>query len=1198
METTLKRLYVGGIGHTVTDAELVDRFGKFGKVDDVDIISRKDEQGNPIKTFAYLNINISDTDLKKCVSILNKAKWKGGVLQIEMAKESFLHRLSQERQAAKEKGEPKLQSDLRHDMMQSLQKAGVTDFQMKAAVPGTEVPNHKNWVVSKYGRVLPVVHLKGSKQSKIMKCDPSKYCHNIKILDDKALEPTPVSQLTWHLEEGDDEMSRKRRGEFPAFKSPKKKKKIKGHTYPDTPENTEKYARTPQFSARANKEDMLKSPHTREPPKMKNHLRLRERSVNSMSDEEYDSEEELKAVLEREKSAKQGEKYSEDSNIEVVTDSFKMSYKTHWAEGKEGKSNCSTQDDWDSADTDEIITVAKTAQNCNSVSKKTKSKTLGNEKMAIPLKKQNGKLGSTNTHSPKDIKKLKEAIVSESDSLSNDSGSDSSDSFTDEEYESMIKNCYRIDLSIGDLEALSKEANDSDNEDENSEHDCYSDNTDNIIASTKHVQRGSDVVIKTIADTLQSEKLSAQKKKINSKQDSKDIGAIKNKQKSEDVNRRDLESGNCRHNSDSINSCSDISEYKSMKPNYHLENPKVASAKTIMESSTTDNKTEGGKVKTTGCDHINSDSVTQTVKTLKKKKGIEPGDIVASILEDDDSSSEQPKQKKRKGMPIKPPAFKGLGSLLSPATSNELKTSMCPLSNSSRKYCAQARAVVQVSNEKNACVGEDKRAVKPVSDSKGNSVQEPSKVLKKKLLKVKPKRASSSSDESSSDEESTSSTSAAAKSNVSQSTSTVQKTSSKAKQLQDNQKRLAAMEERRKERELQKQTIQGALLQLDSHSSRKSQHIVFNSESETESEKEEKAKAKRSTHSDEKAKPVKAKLFESSGEESDDEDEERFQIKAQYEGRSGEKLMQLQSRFGTDERFKMNSMFLESSSEDEEDAEELQKSQADVEVNDLSVEKKKNLDILQSVLNINLESKPLSKKAAKAKEFKDLNALQYDPSKEGHAVLETRVEEEKKESKSERKKKRLEAEKLPEVSKETYHEVAIDLKEAFGTSKSEATATAWDQEEESARMEAERSIANTAFSFQKAEEPGGFTFSFFGTSAEESVSQEEPYKTETIKPAKVVWQEDPRFQDSSSEEEEDTTLTADIKTNTLPKISSSIKFFFFVKDDERLKVGPKMFFRSSKTEEDEEFWEQRQESLLEECRKRHKDAKRKIKSNP
>uniref|UniRef100_A0A8B9TY56 Nucleolar protein 8 n=1 Tax=Anas platyrhynchos TaxID=8839 RepID=A0A8B9TY56_ANAPL len=164
-EQASKRLYVGGLGHTVSKAELQERFGKFGRVSDVEIITRKDDQGNPTKTFAYITANISETDLKKCVSVLNKAKWKGGTLQVELAKESFLHRLAMEREEARLQKE-KTQTNNKMSLLESLKKAGVVDFHMKA-VPGTEVPDHKNWVVGKFGRVLPILRLRNQQKNKI-----------------------------------------------------------------------------------------------------------------------------------------------------------------------------------------------------------------------------------------------------------------------------------------------------------------------------------------------------------------------------------------------------------------------------------------------------------------------------------------------------------------------------------------------------------------------------------------------------------------------------------------------------------------------------------------------------------------------------------------------------------------------------------------------------------------------------------------------------------------------------------------------------------------------------------------------------------------------------------------------------------------------------------------------------------------------
>lgn len=89
----------------------------------------------------------------------------------------------------------------------------------------------QDWVVSKFGRVLPVLQLRCQKGNKarVMKYDPSKYSHNIRKLDRCADDQsTPVSQLTWELDGGDDDISRKRRGEFPSYK-PRRAKKSRPH---------------------------------------------------------------------------------------------------------------------------------------------------------------------------------------------------------------------------------------------------------------------------------------------------------------------------------------------------------------------------------------------------------------------------------------------------------------------------------------------------------------------------------------------------------------------------------------------------------------------------------------------------------------------------------------------------------------------------------------------------------------------------------------------------------------------------------------------------------------------------------------------------------------------------------------------------------------------------------------------------------
>ncbi|XP_075429902.1 nucleolar protein 8 isoform X1 [Ascaphus truei] len=948
-----------------------------------------------------------------------------------------------------------------------------------------------------------------------MKYDPSKYCHNIKKLDEGPLEAIPVSQLTWRLEGGDDEMSRKRRGEFPVENKPKVQR-LPGTENPSETGKCIKRTRCGLVSDASGERQTRCLSGLKEEVSGLSVKRSRNRMFES------DSEDELKAILEIEKKAQnRSPVLVEDSNLEVVEESFELRYNTHWGRkdakvsGKNpANHNGNAKDDreYDSADTDEIIAVAKTVQKEKGADAEHKAQTSGTEMPSLKPKKQENNLVSA------DIDGTEVDLDLESDD--DDSGADSSSSDSDEDYESMMQNCYRIDLTLEDLEKLAKAA------------------------------KGSS------------------------------------------------------------------------------------------EDDTVDEETADDQGKIVG-----SSKERTPVSTQKKKPGIAPEDIVASILEDDDSCDEQPNGKRKKVPPVTLPAFKGLGSLLGTAPSEEQEGSISAVFSRSGAPAAAKRNTSGKVGTRNAEISRQSRRKETLeSDSGGECDSKPAQQHRleapclpithreKELDSSKRQPCSSSSSDTSSDESSSdtgssdeSAGSPAAPCNAVLGTSfhgeraaRRAQPSAGTKQLKDNEKRLAAMEERRKERELQKQTIQGALLKDVSEPASKGRHIVFSSETESEEEAKtsetptgsdlaQKWRKERQAQLSLKAlvKNVTTQLFESSEETDDDgerEDGERFKIRSQYEGRSGEKLMHLQSRFGTDERFRMDSRFLDSSDEEGKGTPQPSKAptgtpQAGEEEDDLSAEKKKNLGILQSLLHISVEPRPLSKHAAKAKKFKDLNALQYDPTREDHAAFETKAEEEKKDSKSERKKKRLEAEKLPTVSAETYHEVAADFKEAFGGSKlapgSEEAGAAWDQEEEPA----EDCATQNDFCHRK-EETSGFTFSFFGASTEKSVS-EEPYKTEPIKPAKVAWQEDPRFQDSSSEgeDEEETLLGVESQTSVQSaSVKNCVRFFFFVKDDERLKAGPKLFFRSSNLEEEQEAWEHRRGLLLEECRKRHKDAKRKVKA--
>lgn len=45
-ETVTKRLFIGGLAHNVSNSEIFERFSRFGKVSDLSVKSRKDEEGD------------------------------------------------------------------------------------------------------------------------------------------------------------------------------------------------------------------------------------------------------------------------------------------------------------------------------------------------------------------------------------------------------------------------------------------------------------------------------------------------------------------------------------------------------------------------------------------------------------------------------------------------------------------------------------------------------------------------------------------------------------------------------------------------------------------------------------------------------------------------------------------------------------------------------------------------------------------------------------------------------------------------------------------------------------------------------------------------------------------------------------------------------------------------------------------------
>ncbi|XP_030632251.1 nucleolar protein 8 [Chanos chanos] len=1254
----MRRLYIGGLSHNISQKDLKDRFGKFGQVSDVEIVTRKDGDGVPVKTFGYINIDISDGDYKRCLSVLNKSKWKGGTLQIELAKESFLHRLAEERQQVCEKSQaPRV--DPKEEIVESFKKAGVENFHMKAAVPGTEVPGHKDWVVSKFGRVLPVLQLKCQGKNKIFKYDPSKHCHNIKKLEnaEDSTDFTPVSKLTWEILGGDDEISKKRRGEFPQRKvCPKKFKKDSSNVLP-----THLSDHIEDVRSSVNIENAIVSKNRTESglilnDKQSSVVRMSQKAV-CVFDSDADSDDEIRMLVATESVQNTtGLPAEEDDTLEVVGNDFTVKSNITWGQrdsgsGMGGFTLRTSKDDeeYDSADTDEILTQSKTTNgpkdpHMTEPDTKNQNSIIKSDENKVNVE---GKTADKSTSKPLPVPSDSESIDEESSSS------------VESDYEDIMTNCYRIELSLTDLEQLAKNCVAS-SDDENSDivdsdpqtgpsRVSNSSSESKMKTPCKAPQKSGnnpdDILASLLGDSSDEEndggKKGKKKERLKKGKTSslpafvgtKDLFKTRHSAESDFSLKRQDERENCQSTDDAKSQKQDSKILTHREVKDEGKDTQSCDPQLKDSSSSLLPVDRGDEEMDEECDNVlcndgeSTDDLKQLSSTVEKSENSVPktdSSQKSDTSSDDSGSSEDEVKQKARAMSRE-------GAVSEKSTQGKIINVSKADSLSCNNEVIETKENDKAATPKDS--GHTEQAHKipkcgPTADSlcSSSSATKDSVVTEESVVESNVKAASEGSDDS----------------QISENTALVRRppqrtaVSDAQKQQQDNQRRLAALEQRQKEAEQQKKLIQGALAGVDTPSSSKSKHIVFDSDDESDDKEEDSAilatqkkdlfqedpesdremETENTERQELKEKTRGNKLFDSSDEEEEDDDnddEERFQIKPQFEGKAGQKLMELQSRFGTDERFQMDSRFLDSDNECEVQDDKPSERTAEEE---LIEEKRKNLDILQSVLNIDIQPSDGSKGSAKNKMFRDISALHYDPTREEHAAFETKKEEPKKESKAARRKKREEAEKLPEVSKDIYYDVAVNLKEVFGTAKEnkEETVINWDKEEEKEdEVETTDENKDIQLSFSSSvntekQESTGFTFSFLtDDTVGESTPKTDEYKIETLRGAKISWQVDPRFQDSSSEEEEEeeeeeemeveaNNQTASTNSTVEPE-STKKKLFFFYQDDERLKEGPKMFCRSTKLEDQREEWEGKRTSLIEEYRKKHKDAKKRLKAS-
>ncbi|XP_068940529.1 nucleolar protein 8 [Petaurus breviceps papuanus] len=1179
-----RRLFVGGLGPSVTKDDLRAQLGRFGDVSSVELVSRMNELGIPEKTFAYVNITLSEDALQRCLRALDRSTWRGSQLRVQPARESFLHRLAQERLEARAEREPRAPDG-------GLRGSGGPDLHMRA-VPGTEVPGHKDWVVSKFGRVLPVLRLRSRNRRQILKYDPSKYCHNLKKFEQKITDTISISDLTWKLEGGDDAMSKKRQGQFPPFRSSSTKRVKVGsnHCSPSGAAGCPELA-PPAHPNTAQQLDVRKAnSRPSELPTSASSTRQKDqklqvgfpqtskspiiRSKNSMSDDDIDSEEELKAMIAEEKKSQRTTfpktDGTEEDSFEVVGSDFKpnltgsgMKQKSLQAPCSDNAGNISKHDrEYDSGDTDEIIAGER-----NGDQSKDKPKISPKNKTKQKEDFLKTRANCTSSHQAPETSRRKSSTGNKQESANCTKhitkkpsdispGSEAEESEEELDYESMMTGCYRLDLTLADLEKLAN----ADTESPGGDAVC----TKQTLPKKQHVGSG------------QKTKMGPQK------------GA------------------RCIYPNDILASLLE-GEEKTSEQNPPKENrlkPKFQAFRGVgglYGGETPKRPSKNGSLTT---------QLKEQEATLGSSMGKQAFDLNA--FSSDETSPPQDGEEAHGANGL--PHCTGKLPRRWPASRDQCCAVQSPSSNSEYEN-ASVSCLSLLGSKKSSSLyaktcstdlgsdgglgtpemGDPKQersdsiTLRPSTGPEPKHEPEIVKTHSKKPLKLSVKRDCASSCVRRKDPK----RSQAREGERPRAHMAAAGAIGPHQNSEDNQKRLAALEERRREWEMQKQLVHSALSSLDSRPASKPTHILFSSDSEDEMEEEEgdKKPPPGSREQQDSISKASGKLFESSEDEEQatDDDEARFQIKPQFEGKAGKKLMGLQSHFGADDRFRMDARFLESESEEEK---EEPKEAEMAEEEELIAEKKKNMEVLKRILPVSHQAPKPSKEEAAAKRFR--NVVRYDPTRLDHATFERKVDPEEKESKAKRRKKREEAEKLPQVSKDLYYNIATDLKERFRTTEPAPGAGAagpWDEMPE-----------ETAMATGPPHPPGGlgeFTFSFFGPDVSEA--KEEPYKIEARPSGHMAWQRDPRFQDSSSEEDEEEPEPAAGSQEVAepeevqPSGKPTSRFFFFSEHDERLCVGPGSFWQGSGSQPSSEDWESRTLVLLQDCRKKHKAARRKAK---
>ncbi|XP_070559540.1 nucleolar protein 8-like [Ptychodera flava] len=1254
-----KRLYVGGLFTGIQEHDLKERFSKFGDVLSVEIKSRKNETGETVKTFAYVHLQSTEEKVKKCFSIYNNTKWRGQQMSIQNAKEDFITRLRKERQLSEHPKEENKKQVSESKLEKNFAAAGVQNFTKKGAVPGTPIPGEKNWIVGKFGQVLPIVHVRRKDKKKLMKYDPSKRTHNLKKLDSHTdSDVNSVSGLTWELGENDSENYKKRKGEFVVEdrksshvdmsksvdispseetkpekeqssdkkqekkKTPMKEKSVihaqkkrkhekdlrengenkeakSGHekmeevqkpNLDDIYELTSCSRRTPGVNSALDNpgeleiQDMRKFENS-DPSDIPSMMMFADSDSDFFAQEDdlldrLDYDKSLKAKLEGMSSGKKQsviKRYDDDDDdqFEIVSSSklqkqnissdFHRTRKMHHHVTKGRKlevDSFETNSDAESvgsADTDEIISSAKKshfeeAKGFETAAVQSKYSSYASEtpklvKTAKEKRKKSGTEGEMSRRNEKRPESSTKAAV-ESPNISKSENKRKADSKAQKNTEKRTNNndeSTSIEKQTPDQKRKRKDLHTlttNDNEDEGSEDDVSNDKS--------HFKKDSDRKSSPNGEMKRDDdKERIHKKEWNSRPDddesikSADTDEIITFAKFENINGKDGQatSSQVPESAKSKTPKAMKSKVKKEKTDERAESAmKNEAQKTTKEVLESDLESTGSA----GTDEI----------CLSAKKCARPQCAGKRAVDEEKIESEPESELEKSSVESGNHQTVTIGECNSPVQRGKRKAVEEPAEGETKK--------VSKSSER--------------SRNDGNLIQaqcesDPNPGAKKKLKKGRDKK--------------------------------------QEKHDLSNQKRLESLREKQQSLEKQKSLIKKALASVDSKVTT-GQRIVFDSDDDNDDNENDddyydkdkseslgkdksggtcvtnQEKVQEKVKKPSRDKTEKMSLFNSDEDsnESDEDDECRFQIKAQFEGSSGQKLLKLQERYKSDERFRLDERFAESDEEGDEgsvDAKHDSNTATEGALEDemtynLAEEKAKQMNILQQLVgNKTFLSMPVEKKT----NFKDTSKLRFDPTRKDHRKFETTKEEKPKSKQKEAKDK--EETQVPEVSTEKHYEVQENLKEVFDEDKGFTFGFLADEQEK------EKDTV--------VESGQGLSFAL-------DPVQETPWQPKVFKYDSSEDEEDDINDDNDNDDDdnkdqgkerhsEPEKLQSERAKSEKTNAQSERPTFFFREDDMRLQEAVQLFCRPENDVELNSNWEKLKPTLQNDYRKQRREAMRK-----